>query len=164
MPGTRPRATLRTSSKSGDLRGSPFDSVCKASGELCQHCFGLSKPVRHPHLAIHRRRDGEVLLRLLALVRGHVELAEGEEAVGDEGAHAPGCGEGECVDIMRLAAVGVEAVVMRGDVAEQMQRMSSCSEPPRKQFHRTLSQMLRLVELTEQQTREAQTVIDVPCE
>src|SRR5262245_11148513 len=45
------------------------------------------QPVRHPHLAVHRRRGGEVLLRLLALARASAELAEAEVAVGDEGAH-----------------------------------------------------------------------------
>jgi len=38
--------------------------------------------------AVHRRRGGEVLAGLLALVRAVVELAEAEVAVGDEGAHA----------------------------------------------------------------------------
>jgi len=37
---------------------------------LCKHlCFCLLQPVRHTHLAAHRRRGGEVLLRLLALPR-----------------------------------------------------------------------------------------------
>ena len=49
---------------------------------------GLLQPVRHAHLAVHRRRGGEVLLRLLALARALVELAEPEMAVGDEGSHA----------------------------------------------------------------------------
>src|SRR6185503_14621164 len=45
------------------------------------------QPVRHPHLAVHRRRGGEVLLRLFSLAGALVELAEAEVAVGDEGAH-----------------------------------------------------------------------------
>jgi hypothetical protein len=48
----------------------------------------LLQPVRHPHLAVHRRRGGEMLLGLLALVRAPVELAEAEVAVGDEGARS----------------------------------------------------------------------------
>mgnify|MGYP003694201217 CR=1 FL=1 len=43
---------------------------------------------RHPHLAVHRRRGGEVLLRLLALARAPVELAEAEVAVGGRSACA----------------------------------------------------------------------------
>jgi hypothetical protein len=38
--------------------------------------LGMLQPVRHPHLAIHGRRGGEVLLRLLALAGAPVELAE----------------------------------------------------------------------------------------
>ena len=45
------------------------------------------------HLAVHRRSDGEVLLRLLALTRAPVELAEPEVAVGDERTHAELVGE-----------------------------------------------------------------------
>ena len=37
----------------------------------------------HVHLAVHRRRDGEVLLRLLTLARAPVELAEAEMAVAE---------------------------------------------------------------------------------
>jgi hypothetical protein len=48
----------------------------------------LFQPVRHPHLAVHRRRSGEMLQRLFALAHAPVELAEAEVAVGDEGAHA----------------------------------------------------------------------------
>src|SRR5262249_48344204 len=50
--------------------------------------LGLLQPVRHPHLAVHRRRGGVVLVRLLALARAPVELAAAEMAVGDKGAHA----------------------------------------------------------------------------
>src|SRR5262249_2270739 len=53
----------------------------------------LLQPVRHPHLAVHRRRGGEMLLRLLALARAPVELAEAEVAVGDERAYAELVGE-----------------------------------------------------------------------
>src|SRR5215470_18177549 len=51
-------------------------------------CLRLLQPVRHIHCSIHRRRGGQVPLRLLALARASVELAEAEMAVGDEGAHA----------------------------------------------------------------------------
>jgi hypothetical protein len=45
----------------------------------------LLQPVRHAHLAVHRRRGREVLLRLLTLARTPVELTEAEVAVGDDG-------------------------------------------------------------------------------
>jgi hypothetical protein len=48
----------------------------------------LLQPVRHPHLAIHRRRRGEVLSGPLALVGAVVELAEAEVAVGLQRTHA----------------------------------------------------------------------------
>ena len=38
----------------------------------------LLQPEAHVHLAIHRRRRGEVLLRLLTLAHASVELAEAE--------------------------------------------------------------------------------------
>src|SRR5262245_17266786 len=62
------------------------------------HHLGLRllQPVRHPHLAVHRRRGGEVLLRLLTLARAPVELAEAEVAVGDKGSHAARLGCREC--------------------------------------------------------------------
>ena len=56
--------------------------------------LGLLQPEPHVHLAVHRRRGGEVLLGLLALARAPVELAEAEVAVGDEGAHAEFGGKG----------------------------------------------------------------------
>src|SRR5262245_56839207 len=40
-----------------------------------------------PISLVHRRRGGEMLLRLLALAGAPVELPEAEVAVGDEGAH-----------------------------------------------------------------------------
>jgi len=42
----------------------------------------LLQPVRHAHLAVHRRQGGEVLPGLLLLTRAPVELAEAEVAVG----------------------------------------------------------------------------------
>ena len=53
-----------------------------------QCCFRLLQPERHVHLAVHRRRDGEVLLCLVAFAGLPIELAEAKVAVGDEGTHA----------------------------------------------------------------------------
>src|SRR4029453_12220470 len=74
------------------------------SRRLSQLRLRCRQPVRHPHLAIHRRRGGEVLLRLRALARAPVELAEAEMAVGDEGAHASGLGERQRLAPARRAA------------------------------------------------------------
>src|SRR5262249_36782497 len=56
-----------------------------SSAEVLYLRLRLLQPVRHPHLAIHRRRGGEVLTRLIALAGAPGELAEAEVAVGDEG-------------------------------------------------------------------------------
>src|SRR5262245_2778061 len=52
------------------------------SPELRHLRLCLLKPVPHPHLAVHRRRGGEMLLRRLALARAPKEPAEAEVAVG----------------------------------------------------------------------------------
>src|SRR5262249_32883892 len=67
------------------LHHSFSDSSPRLSSKLLHLSLRLLQPVRHPHLAVHRRRSGEMLLRLLALARAPVELAEAEVAVGDEG-------------------------------------------------------------------------------
>ena len=48
----------------------------------------LLQPELHAYLAVHRRRGGEVLVRLLGHASAPVEPAEAEAAAGDEGAHA----------------------------------------------------------------------------
>src|SRR5262245_61805204 len=58
-----------------DHREEPF-----LSGHVLSFRLRLLQPVRHPHLAVHRRRGGEVFLRLLALARAPIELAEAEVA------------------------------------------------------------------------------------
>ena len=59
----------------------------------------------------------------LALARAPVELAEPEVAVGDERAHAAPFGERQRLLVVGRAALGIEPVGMRRDVAEQVQRM-----------------------------------------
>src|SRR5262249_28549020 len=60
--------------------------VLRSGRHADQRRFHLLQPICHPHLPVHRRRGGEVLLRLLALAGAPIELAEAEVAVGDEGA------------------------------------------------------------------------------
>ncbi len=55
--------------------------------QLPRFLFRLLQPVRHAHLAVHRRGGGEVLVGLQAFAGASVELGEAEVAVGDEGAH-----------------------------------------------------------------------------
>src|SRR4029450_10959837 len=113
--------------------------------------FRLLQPVRHPHLAVHRRRGGEVLLHLLALARALVELAEAEMAVGDERGHAGLVGERRGLLVVSLAALGVEPVGMGRDVAQEMLSMGSRPWMTRRVFNRTLCQASGLVEPAEQQ-------------
>ena len=80
------------------------------------------QPVHHVHLAVQRRSDREVLERLPALTRSPIDPAEAV-AVGDEGAHTTGLGECECVEMVRLAALRVEAVGTGRDLTEQMPGM-----------------------------------------
>src|SRR5262249_45229740 len=80
----------------------------------------LLQPVRHPHLAVHRRRGGEVLVCLLTLARAPVELAEAEVAVGDEGAHAARLGQSQRLAILGLGGLGIEPIGMARDVAQQV--------------------------------------------
>src|SRR5512132_4011557 len=89
----------------------------------------LLQPEAHVHLAVHRRRDGEVLLRLLALARAPVELAEAEVTVGDEGAHAELAGEGQGLAVVAFSLVG--ATYRRGVTgeAEGVGRASASPQP-----------------------------------
>jgi hypothetical protein len=106
----------------------------------------------HLHLAVHRRRRGEVLLRLLPLAGAPIELAEAEVAVGDERAHAARLGEGPRLAVVGLAALGIEPIGMGRDVAEQMDRMGREPDVARGGFDRSLAQAPRFVEPAEQQT------------
>src|SRR5262245_3268458 len=69
--------------------------------------LGLLEPVRHPHLAVHRRRGCEMLLRLLALARAPVEFAEAEVAVRDEGTHAKFGSERHRLMVVAFLCLGV---------------------------------------------------------
>src|SRR5262245_24002704 len=105
-------ALWRTSSDS------PSIGACAGAGSNPHLRLRPLQPIRHSHVAVQGRRRGEVLLRLLALARAAVELAEAEVAVGDERAHAAWLGECERLAVVGLAALGIEPVGMGRDVAE----------------------------------------------
>src|SRR3989442_8345579 len=69
------------------------ESPRSLSGRIPHLNLSLLKPVAHAHLAVHRRRGREVLLRLRTLACAPVELAEAEVTVVDEEAHAEYLGE-----------------------------------------------------------------------
>src|SRR5215472_3379075 len=85
------------------------------------------QPVRHSHLAVHRRRYSEMLLRLLALARALVDLAEAEVAVGDEGAHAEFAGERER---LAVGAFNVLGAARRRDVTGETESVGVCHRKP----------------------------------
>jgi len=76
------------------------------SCELPQLRLRLLQPVRHPHLAVHRRRGSEVLLCLLALAGPAMKRAETEVAVGQERVQAQLVGRGQRSPIVVLGAIG----------------------------------------------------------
>src|SRR5262245_8412986 len=81
----------------------------------------LLQPVRHSHLSVHRRRGGEMLLRLLVLVGAPVESGQAEVAVGDERAHAELIGQIESFAIQALRLVEIGRRAAGGDVGENPQ-------------------------------------------
>src|SRR5262245_20981814 len=87
----------------------------------------LLQPVRHAHLAVHRRRGGEMLLRLLALARAAVELAEAEVAVGDEGAHGEVTSECQCLAVVDFRVLGAAG---QRDVAGEAEGVGLAGSSP----------------------------------
>src|SRR5262249_17380037 len=98
-------------------------------------------------------------LRLLALARGPIEFAEGGVAVGDEGTHAAGLGEGQRFAVVTFTACGVEAVGMSCDVTQQVQRMGRAPGLARTVFDCTVAEALRPVDLAEEQTSSSNAVL-----
>src|SRR5262249_46475643 len=118
------------------------------------------EPERHVHLAVHGRRDGEVLARLLALARARAQLPEAEVAVGDERAQAARLGEGQRLAVVGLAALGIEPVGMGRDVTEQVERMGREPGVTRRELHRAVAEALRVVETAEHQRGSTQPYIE----
>jgi hypothetical protein len=89
----------------------------------------LLTPVCHVHFAVHRRRDGEVLLSLPTITLAAMQLAEAEVAVGDERAHSELAGERQ-----RLAVIAFSVLVAAcgGDVTGEAEGMgvSPSPQPP----------------------------------
>jgi len=57
-------------------------------GQPSQFDLRLHQPELHSHLAVHRRRGGQVSLGLLLLASVPIELAEAEVATGEQRPHA----------------------------------------------------------------------------
>src|SRR5262249_12144785 len=93
----------------------------RPSCELPHFRLRLLQPEAHVHLAVQRRRGGEVLLSLLPPVRPPVELAEAEMAVGDERTHAARLGHRQRAAVAILAPLGMPTIRIRGDRILQVQ-------------------------------------------
>jgi hypothetical protein len=87
--------------------------------EFLQLSLGFLQPVRHPHLAVYRRRRGEVLLRLLALVGAAGERAEAKVTVGNERAHPDLLAQLEGVAIAVSGHLNLGRFVTGGDLGEE---------------------------------------------
>src|SRR5262249_28236370 len=92
----------------------------------------------HVHLAVHRRRDGEVFAGLLVFARPPGELAEAKMAVSDERAHAARLGEGQRLAVVGLAALGIEPFGVGRDVTKQVERMGREPGLTRRGLNRTV--------------------------
>ena len=80
-------------------------------------------------------------------------------AVGDERTHAAGLGQGERLAVVGLAALGIEAVGMGRDVAEQVERIGREPGVRQRISDRAVAQAPRLVEPAEQQSGSTQRVV-----
>src|SRR5262245_28983019 len=127
--------------------------------ELPSFGRGLLHPVGHCHFAVHRRRDGEVLLSLLVVAYAAIQLTEAKVAMGYQRAHAAGLRERERVAVVGLAALGIEPVGMGCNVAEQVQRMGCETRVTLRGFDPAVTQPSRLVEPVELQTSATQRVV-----
>jgi hypothetical protein len=86
----------------------------------------LFPPACHAHFAVHRRRDGEVLLSLSGIADAVMHFAETEVAVGDERAHAAGLGERQCLTLMAFSV----GAACRSDVAGEAEGVGLAAPSP----------------------------------
>src|SRR5260370_20508621 len=87
----------------------------------------LLQPEAHVHLAVHRRRRAEVVLRLLALAGGPLELAEAEVAVGDGWATAELAGKRQRLAVGAFSVLGAAC---RCDVTAEAEGVGLASPSP----------------------------------
>src|SRR4030095_7463769 len=102
----------------------------RSSWQLLHLCLRLLQPVRHAHLAVHRRRGGEGLLRFLLFACASVELAEGAVATGEEGRHPESHSEHKGLPEGGFGQFHVEGVAPRVDLTAKPPRPSLPSPLP----------------------------------
>jgi hypothetical protein len=103
---------------------------------------------------------GEVLSSPAVVAPTPGEGAETKVAMGDEGSHAAGLGELECLTVVSLAVLGVESIGMGRNVAMQVQRMCREARMARREFDRAVAQAARIVGSAEQQGRPTEHVVE----
>jgi len=92
--------------------------------QLKQLHFCLLQPIRDAHFAVHRRRDGEVLLSLTGIAHAVMHLAETQVAVGDKRTHAAGLGERQRLAVQTFSILGASC---DGDVTVEAEGMGLAS-------------------------------------
>src|SRR5262249_37422429 len=118
---------------------------------------------RHVHLAVHRRRGGGGVARLLALARARAQLPEAEVTVGDEGAHAARLGGGQRLAVVGLAALRIGPGGGGRGVPQPGGGLGREPGLPRRELYRAVAQALRVVETAEHQRGSTERPI-VPAE
>src|SRR5215467_13931244 len=81
-------------------------SVGGASAERLPLRLRPLQPEPHVHLAVHRRRGGEVLTGSVAPPGAPVELPEAEVAVGEERVHPQLAGKCQCLAVVATSVLG----------------------------------------------------------
>jgi hypothetical protein len=99
-----------------------------------------------------------MLLRLLALARAPVELAEAEAAVSDERTHAELIGQGQRVTVARLSVLHFPRFAPRGDLAQQPERLGLVAALPvlSRDLEGTLGPLQRPLDLVSKQVSLAE--------
>jgi hypothetical protein len=102
---------------------------------------------------VHRRRGGEVLMRLLALARAPVELAEAEVAVGDEGALAKLGRECEGLLVLIFGGHAVEPLQRHIGNNSLRSHLAAAAPEPTSGLQCTMCKRVRLVKPCGRQIR-----------
>lgn len=80
-------------------------------------------------------------------------------AVGDDGTHTAQLGQRQCLAVVSLTSLGVKAVVMGRNVAEQVKGVDHHSWSPPTKFDRAVDQASRIIEPTENQAGASQVIV-----
>src|SRR5262249_24479760 len=103
----------------------------------------------HVHLAVHVRRNAQVLTGVLMVSSTLIKLAKAKMTVGNQGAHAAQFSEGKGLAVMGLATLSVEAVGVGGDVAEEVLNPGCGPEVSPHMFDCAVAQISRFIKPAE---------------